>query len=318
MLKRLAPTQPSAGTGARISKDFGGADGLLLLTVLFWGVNFAVVKVALVEIPPLVFNGLRFLLAAGLMLLLTRLGGHRLHFQRRHLPHFIGLALLGTTTYQLLFILGVARTTADNSSLILATVPAWVALFGTLSGLERVGGRGWLGVLLSLAGIILIIGGGNRQVQLQFGGATLLGDALILGATLSWTAYTLLMRPLTRHYPAMTLTSVPTLLGTVPLLLVSLEAMRGFDLAGVGLGAWTALVFSGIFGITLAYFFWNNGVSRLGSARTSLYSNLVPPITLLTAWLWLGETLTLMQWAGTLLALTGVILARRNTQAVRK
>ncbi len=47
------------------------ADGLLL-TAFFWGVNFAVVKFALAEIPPLVFNGLRFVVAASTMLILAR------------------------------------------------------------------------------------------------------------------------------------------------------------------------------------------------------------------------------------------------------
>jgi len=79
--------------------------------------------------------------------------------------------------------------------------------------------------------------------------------------------------------------------------------------------AWAALVFSGLFAIALAYFFWNYGVSRLGSTRTSLYSNLTPPIALFTAWLMLGETLTPQQWLGALLTLGGVILARRFTHA---
>ncbi len=78
------------------------------------------------------------------------------------------------------------------------------------------------------------------------------------------------------------------------------------------------LLFSGLFGIALAYFFWNYGVSHLGSARTALYSNLMPPIALLVAWLWLGETLTLLQWGGAVLALFGVFLARRHTYSVVK
>jgi drug/metabolite transporter (DMT)-like permease len=77
--------------------------------------------------------------------------------------------------------------------------------------------------------------------------------------------------------------------------------------------AWAALVFSGIFAIGVAYIFWNYGVKQLGSARTSIYSNLSLPAALLTAWLWLQETLTPMQWWGTFLAMGGVIIARRFT-----
>ena len=128
-------------------------------------------------------------------MILARLAGHSLKFQRRHLFYLIGLGLLGNTMYQLLFIFGIANTTADNSALILATVPVWVALFGTLLGMERVSGQGWLGVGLSLAGVILIILGGERGVTLQFGRASLRGDFLILLGTLCWSLYTLALRP---------------------------------------------------------------------------------------------------------------------------
>jgi drug/metabolite transporter (DMT)-like permease len=105
-------------------------------------------------------------------------------------------------------------------------------------------------------------------------------------------------------------------MGTIPLLLICAPTIIRLDWAEIPWSAWLALIISGTFGIALAYFFWNYGVSRLGSARTSLFSNLVPPIALLTAWLWLGETLTLQQGIGTLLALGGVILARRFTAPV--
>lgn len=294
------------------------ADGLLILTICFWGVNFSVVKFALAALPPLAFNGLRFIVASGVMLGLALATGHRFNFQRRHWPYLIGLGLLGNTTYQLFFVFGIDNTTADNASLILATVPAWVALIGTLAGMERVKVGGWIGVLLSLIGIILIILGSDRQATFEFGGATLGGDFLMLLATLCWSCYTLLSRPLMRHYPSAAVTSVSTLMGTIPLVLISSPTLVHLDWERVPLVAWLALVASGIFGIALAYFFWNFGVSQLGSARTSLYSNLVPPVALLTAWLWLGETLTPQQWLGAVLALAGVILARRFTRPLMK
>lgn len=318
MMANLKKIRFTSARQAAFKAEFSWADGLLLLTVLFWGVNFSVVKFALVEITPLLFNGLRFLVASGTMLILARATGHVFQFQRRHLPYLIGLGLLGNSAYQLFFILGIANTTADNSALILATVPTWVALFGTIVGMERVDRRGWLGIAVSLLGIVLIILGSDRQAELRFGGATLKGDALILLATLCWSAYTLAIRPMLRHYSSTAITSFSTLMGTIPLVLIAAPLMVKFEWGRVPANSWGALVFSGVFGIALAYFFWNNGVSKLGSARTSLYSNLTPPITLLVAWLWLGETMTLQQWGGALLAIIGVALARRYTSPVTK
>jgi len=307
-------------SGSREGKQNWGlswADGFLLFVAVLWGVNFSVVKFALAEIPPLAFNGMRFLIASGTMLLLAFATGRRFNFQRKHLLYLVGIGLVGNTAYQLFFVFGIANTAAANSSLILATVPAWVALIGTVIGVERVGVKGWVGIALSLLGIALIIWGSDRFADFQLGGPSLKGDLLILAGTICWSTYTLLVRPMTRHYSSVSVTSFSTAIGTIPLVLVAIPSWRTLEWTGVPISAWLALAASGVFAIAIAYFLWNHGVSRLGSARTSLYSNLALPIALLTAWLWLGETLTPLQWWGTLLALAGVILARRFTRPAK-
>jgi drug/metabolite transporter (DMT)-like permease len=286
----------------------------LLLTAILWGVNFSVVKFALVEIPPAVFMGLRFLVASAAMLALTLAAGYRLDFERRHIPYLIGLGLLGNTAYQLLFVFGISLTTAENCALILATAPAWVALIGTMLGMERVEKVGWLGIGLSLVGVTMIIGGSDRLAQFPFGGSSLRGDLLMLAGTLCWALYTLMVRPMTRRYSSVSVTSFSTAMGTIPLVLVGIPTMADLDWTAVGTASWIAMVLSGIFAIGLAYFFWNYGVAQLGSARTSIYSNLSLPAALATAWIWLRETLTPMQLVGTLLALGGIVLARRFTR----
>jgi drug/metabolite transporter (DMT)-like permease len=298
------------------SFKLSSVDFLLLCTVCFWGVNFSVVKSALVEIPPVVFVALRFLIASALMLVLTLALGHQFKFQRRDLWLMIGLGILGNTGYQLFFIFGVAETTANNTSLILATVPAWVALVGTGVKMERLEKQGWLGVGLSLLGIVLIILGSDRQAEFKFGGATFTGDFLVLLATLCWAGYTLLSRPLLRRYPSLAVTTFTTMAGSIPLIFMAFPTFIRLDWAAISWSAWGGLAFSGIFGIALAYIFWNQGVAQLGSTRTSLYSNLVPPVSLLANWLWLGETLTPQQWWGAGLALGGIVLARRFTHSI--
>ncbi|UCF37425.1 MAG: EamA family transporter [Acidobacteriota bacterium] len=291
------------------------ADVLLLVTATLWGVNFSIVKFALSGIPPLAFNSIRFAVATVTMLLVAKSLGKEIKVRRRDLPYLIGLGLIGNTAYQILFIFGIAHTTAENSSLILATSPALVALMGSAAGVEKVSSKGWFGIGLSLAGILLIISGSDRAAQVHLGGPSLKGDLLILAGTICWSCYTLLVRPLTRRYPSTTVTTVSTAAGTIPLALIATPTLVTLEWREVPSSAWLALVFSGIFSIALSYFFWNHGVTKLGSTRTSIYSNLCIPVALFTAWMWLGESLTTTQWWGTVLAIGGVMLARRFTRS---
>lgn len=290
-----------------------GAEALLLLTVVIWGVNFSVVKFALATIPPLAFNGLRFFVAAVILLLLARVTGTRLAFERRHLPWLVALGLLGNAIYQCLFIYGAAATSADNAALILATVPAWVVVLGAISGLDRVSGRGWAGAGLALSGIVVIVLGADHEATFAFGGASLKGDALVLLGTLCWASYTLLARLAVERYPPLAVTTFCTVVGALPLVAVGLPQLRTLELEAVPVAAWASTVFSGAFAIALAYVLWNRSVAHLGSARTALASNLTPVFAFLTAWLWLGETLTVQQGFGALLVVAGVALTRRGS-----
>jgi drug/metabolite transporter (DMT)-like permease len=251
------------------------------------------------------------------MLTLAAAAGHKFKFRRRDYFYLIGIGLIGNSAYQLFFVLGIANTTAENTSLILATVPAWVAMIGTLFRVERVNILGWTGIGFSLIGIALIIVGSDHSADFYLGGPSLKGDFLILAGTVCWSVYTLLMRPMTRAYSPISVSSFSTMIGTIPLILVAIPSWLEMDWTIVSSRAWLALIASGVFAIALAYFFWNHGVSRIGSTRTSIYSNLTLPIAILTAWLWLGETLTPLQWVGTSLTVGGVILARRFDQAAR-
>ena len=216
------------------------ADALVLLTVLIWGTNFSVVKFALSELSPLAFNAVRFFFAGIALVVAARVTGQHWRFERRHLPLLVGLGLLGNALYQVLFIFGAAATTADNAALILATVPAWVALGGSLAGLERVAPAGWLGIGLSFAGIAMIVLGADRDAEFHFGGASLEGDALMLAGTLCWSAFTLLGRLAMRHYRPLAVTSFAAVAGAVPLILLGLPDLAALDPGDVSPAAWPA------------------------------------------------------------------------------
>jgi len=290
------------------------ADGLLFVTVLFWGVNFPIVKYVLAEIPAFAFNALRFTIAAIVLSIALLFSRQDTKLSCRQIMQLVAIGLLGYVVYQVLFILGIDRTSASNPAIILATMPVWVAVIGSLAGVEEVRPLGWLGIALSLCGVVVMILA-KTDAHFTFGGPTLGGDALILLGTLCWAGYTLLMRPMLKTCSAIQVTSVACLGALLPLLLLGAPSLLKLDWHAVPLGAWLAVGFSGLFSVGLGYIFWNHGVSRLGSTKASLYTNVTPAFALFTAWIWLGETLTVQQTLGIVLVLCGVTLARRFVAA---
>lgn len=280
--------------------------GLVTLAVI-WGINFPLIKAALEVIPPLAFNALRFPLAAVALLLLGRALAHRTRPRRADLPAIVALGLLGNVAYQLLFIFGVARTSAGNASLLLATSPAWTVVLSAATGQERVPGRVWGGVAATLAGMLLVVAGGQG---LTFGASTVVGDGLMMGAAVAWASYTIGSRTLVRRYGAMALTTWTLLVGAVGVVAMGLPDLARTDLTTLGPGMWAIVAYAGVLSISVAYALWNLGVRRLGNSRTAVYSNLVPVVAIAAAWIGLGERPSALQVAGAVVILGGLRLTR--------
>ncbi len=306
MKQTLLQTRPRA---------WSSTDLLMLGAIAIWGVNFTIVKLALREFNPLVFNALRFGLATVVMLgILWRRGrapGERnlALAPRRDWVLIVLLGLCGHTLYQVLFINGLALTTPANSSLLMATAPIWVAIIGLVLGIERINRVMWAGILMSFSGIALLILSGNA---VSLGGATLMGDLLLLGCAILWAAYTTASKPLLGRYSPLRLTAWSMVAGTIPLVLLSIPAVAREDWSQLSLGAWGALAFSALFAVVIGYLIWYTSVQRVGNARTAVYSNLTPVAAIVFAWLVLGDALMPLQLLGAAIVLAGLVVTRRG------
>lgn len=283
-------------------------DAELLLVTLIWGVNFSVVKTALATLHPLAFNALRFPLAGLVLFLLLRSRGPLTLPDRSDVPRIVALGLIGNVAYQLFFIYGVDATFAGNASLLLSTVPAWTIVFATLRGYERPGAWAWAGVAATVVGMVVVVLGGQQKVDL--GGATLTGDLLSAGGAVVWAVYTVESKDLVQRYGPLRLTAWTLWTGGLGLVAIGLPAVGATDLGAVAPGIWACVGFAGVFAIGLSYLIWYRGVHRIGSTRTAVYSNVVPIVALVAAWLWLGEEPTGLQMVGAVVVIAGMTLAR--------
>jgi len=294
-------------------------DGLLGLMVLIWGVNYSVIKRAFTQIPPQPFNALRLSLASLVFLAAIRAARRQARARggassalytpeqltTRDRLDLLWLGLVGHCAYQICFASGVAATSVSNAALIIGATPVVVAIASAGLGRERISRWHWLGAAVSLFGIYFVVGHGS-----SFGGPTFHGDLLMIVSVVCWAIYTLGASRLIKRHSPLYVTGVTMAIGTVPYVLIALPQLAYTNWSQVSGWTWTALVLSALLALNVAYLIWYIGVQRIGAARTSMYSNVVPIVAMAVAALWLGEPLTGARIAGAAAILTGVGLTR--------
>jgi drug/metabolite transporter (DMT)-like permease len=295
-------------------------DGLLVLMVIAWGANYSLLKRAFEEVPPAAFNTLRMVFSSSVFLVAIAVARRRARGAGTapssifHTPHaltrrdhwdLVWLGIVGHCLYQLFFVGGLARTSASNAALIFGASPVAVALISAAIGQERVGLLHWLGAVLSTAGIYFVVGYGAAV-----GGGTLVGDMLMLGAVACWSIYTIGGKRLMARHSPLFVTGMTMAIGTVPYALAAAPALFRLEWAGVSPAVWLLLFPSGLFALNFAFLVWYTAVQKLGPARTSIYSNAVPLVAMLTAAIFLGESITASKLVGVAAVLGGVVLTR--------
>ncbi|HEX5437902.1 MAG TPA: DMT family transporter [Gemmatimonadaceae bacterium] len=301
---RVAPPAASRGTTGPAASL---TDGLLLLTTLIWGANYAVVKYGASVVRPLAYNSARVAVAAVVLVALAA-GSRRVkRFARRDLLALLALGVLGNGLYQFLFVEGIARTRAGDAALVVASTPALVALLGRVLGVERVGARAAGGIILSIAGVGCVVFGASVAPG---GQSTVVGNLIILVGAACWALYTVLLKPYANRLDALGVNAITMTGGAIPLLLIAVPALAATPWRHLGAGAVGAIAYGSIGSLVIAYLFWYRGIRVLGPTRTATYSNLQPLVAILVAWLFLREVPTPWQWGGAVAIIAGVIMTR--------
>jgi drug/metabolite transporter (DMT)-like permease len=215
---------------------------------------------------------------------------------------------LGVLSYQLLFVFGIQRTTAGNASVLLATIPIFVAMYGGIFRRRKLETPVWVGSLLTFGGITLLTLGSGKSLSANL--ETLPGNLMLLLAAVCWAGYTVGSSDLMKRYSPVKLTALSMLITAPVMDVLSIPELLSTDWSAITLPAWGGLLFSAVFSIAVAYLFWNIAVQRLGDARSSTYSNMTPIVSLVTAWIVLDERLAALQFLGAAIVLAGVWLAR--------
>jgi len=289
-------------------KKFGATDVLMLSAMLFWALNLSFVKIALRELSPLGFNGIRLLFASVVLVIILVLSGEGLKVERKTFWKLVVLGLIGNTAYQMLFIHGIDLTTASNSAIIIAMAPVFIALLSSIMKHERVHAAAWAGIVFSFVGFYLVIS--SQLGSFQFSSLSVRGDMLIFCGNICWAVFIVFSKPLLERMSPLKLTTLTMAAGTVFFLPFCIKDISHIPYQDISLKAWGSLLYSGLFALVICYVIWYASVQRVGNTKTAIYDYLIPVFTVIFAYLIIDERITGQQAVGALIIFVGVYLAR--------
>lgn len=285
----------------------------LTTVALLWGGTFIAGRLAAQALPPLVAACGRFAVAAVLLLVLAwRLEGGLPRLDRRQVLVTALLGLTGIVLYNLFFLGALARIPAGRAALFVALNPIVTALALALLFGERLGRLRWLGIVIALAGAVVVISRGEPGAALHdLGSALGSGELMMFGAVCSWAAYTLLGRFALRGLSPLAATTYATLWGLAVLLVGAVAQWPQVDTRALGWPLAAALLYLGALGTVVGFVWYYEGVRSIGPARTAVFNNLVPVFGMLLAAGLLDEPILGSMLLGGALVIAGVSLTNR-------
>ncbi|MGZ4150520.1 MAG: DMT family transporter [Actinomycetota bacterium] len=275
-----------------------------MASVMLWASTFPVYKILFRRIDPVAFVGAHYLMLIAAVFAYLAAIRRRLTLRGRDLRFVILAGFLGYACLELFFVLGLDRTTAIASAILIATHPIWGMTFAAIGARRRPALHEIVGFALGVGGVVVFLGTGG------LGGASL-GDLLSLAAAITFGAYAAMIERMGERVPQGELVATSLASGGLILVLVSLPAMASQDWSIVRLADWLLVVYTSFGPILLGFVLWAYALNRRGMARTAPFGYLEPLFATSLAVALLGESFASRQLLGGALVLAGVILATR-------
>lgn len=220
-------------------------------------------------------------------------------------------SFLGNFLFSICMLFGVSLTSAVSAGVIMAAIPAVVAVLSWIFLRERIAPRVWTAVACAATGIALLAvakpahdGGGQVGGQWAW-----LGNLLVLGAVVCEASYAVIGKTLTGALGPKRITSLINVWGFLLVTPFGLYAALSFDFSSVQPSIWVLLLFYSLAASVWTVWLWMTGLKVVPAAQGGVFTVMLPVSAALVGVLALGESLTGLQLLAFVVALAGVLLA---------
>jgi drug/metabolite transporter (DMT)-like permease len=288
------------------------AYALLLGVALLWAGNYPLAKIGLHELGPITMSALRTLIAAPLLVLVSRLlEGPLPPLARRDLIAVVVLAVSGFVGNSALWYVGMRGTSPANAGILGAASPVVVALAAATWLRERVSPVNLVGIGLTMLAVLLTIAQGSFHVLLTL--SVNRGDVIILLSQSMWVVYTLYSRANLSTFSPLQMLAGAHVVAAGLLLPLALVERPWQALARASWVGFSVVLYSALLG-TPAHVAYYQAVRTVGPSRAAVFMNLIPFLVLGLSWLMLGEPIRWYHWVGAIGVIGGVALTTRHSR----
>ena len=288
---------------------------ILIFSMLFWGTSFVFTSIILNTLDPISIVFIRLLLSSAMLWLIILI-----FFRTKKIPFatykwIAVLAFFEPFIYFLGETYGLQRVSPIITSLIVSTIPVFTAIIMRLFFNAKLTVINFVGIFISLSGVVLMLVGKNMEMNVDT-----LGLLLLFIAVFSAVGYGIFLNKLASNVHPVWLTAVQNSFGFLfflPLYFV-MRKTPNFNHDSVltffnpQWEMWICILALSIFSSSLAFIFYSMSVRQLGVARCSVFANSTPIFTAITSFILLGEHLSTMKIIGIFIVVFGLILTQRK------
>jgi len=278
----------------------------IVLAMIFWSFSFIWTRVAIHSFHPMTLITLRLLIASILLFVVAKSSDKLQKLRREDFKWFILLAFFEPFLYYVGETYGLTTVESTLAAVIVSTIPLFAPVLAFFVLNERISLANIIGILVSLAGVFLVIyqpGGGFK--------ANPTGVALMFLAVFSAICYATVLRKIPIYYSNMNVIFYQSLLGLVffipTFFLTDYSTIRTIHVTSEAL---IALFMLSVFASVVAFVLFAGVVRKIGVARTNVFVNLIPVFTAILAWVILDEILTFSKWVGISIVVLGLFVSQ--------
>ncbi len=272
-------------------------------------------KLLLAVMPVFLLAWLRCVIAAAAMLHWVRPAPGQTRLSRHDRVLLFWESFLGNFLFTICMLFGVLHSTALAAGVIMAAMPAVVALLSWAFLGERIAPRVAAGIAFAVAGIALV---SAARPGAGSGAGTLLGNALLFGATICEASYVVIGKKLTGNVSPRRISALVNLWSLALLTPIGIWQAWSFDFAALPGAIWPLLLFYSLAASMWTVWLWMTGLKDVPASRAGVFTVMLPITAAGMGLVFLGERLSGAQLAAFTLSLTGLLLATWPTAVARK